>query len=107
MAAWRLLRERVLAMTALWTQEQAKFHGEFVNFDPVWQYPKPKQKPHPPILFQCARRSGRARILPRCRHRTRAAGNARPELRRGAARARQECVADKWSVMTDVASTSR
>jgi alkanesulfonate monooxygenase SsuD/methylene tetrahydromethanopterin reductase-like flavin-dependent oxidoreductase (luciferase family) len=51
MAAWRLLRERVLAMTALWTQEQAKFHGEFVNFDPVWQYPKPKQKPHPPILL--------------------------------------------------------
>jgi probable F420-dependent oxidoreductase len=47
---FKLLRERVLAMKALWTQEQAEFHGEFVNFDPVWQYPKPKQKPHPPIL---------------------------------------------------------
>src|SRR5437660_1749374 len=59
-------------------------------------------------VLQCARRSGRARILPRCRHRTRAAGGARPELRRGAARARQECAADKWSVMADVASfTSR
>jgi probable F420-dependent oxidoreductase len=45
------LREHVLAMKALWTQEQGEFHGEFVNFDPVWLYPKPKQKPHPPILL--------------------------------------------------------
>jgi probable F420-dependent oxidoreductase len=48
---FKLLRERVLAMRALWTQERAEFHGEFVDFDPVWQYPKPKQKPHPPILL--------------------------------------------------------
>src|SRR3954471_6109107 len=37
---FKLLRERVLAMKALWTREQAEFHGEYVNFDPVWQYPK-------------------------------------------------------------------
>src|SRR2546423_8374731 len=48
---FKLLRERVLAMKALWTQPQAEFHGEFVNFDRVWLYPKPKQKPHPPILL--------------------------------------------------------
>ena len=48
---FKLLRERVLAMKALWTQEQAEFHGEFVNFDPVWLFPKPKQKPHPPVLL--------------------------------------------------------
>src|SRR5215475_5031582 len=36
---FKLLRERVLAMKALWTQEQAEFHGQFVNFDPVWLYP--------------------------------------------------------------------
>jgi probable F420-dependent oxidoreductase len=48
---FKLLRERVLAMKALWTEEEASFHGEFVNFDPVWQYPKPKQKPHPPLLL--------------------------------------------------------
>jgi probable F420-dependent oxidoreductase len=48
---FKLLRERVLAMKALWTQEQAEFHGELVNFDPVWLYPKPRQKPHPPILL--------------------------------------------------------
>ena len=48
---FKLLRERVLAMKELWTKEQAEFHGRFVNFDPVWLYPKPKQKPHPPILL--------------------------------------------------------
>src|SRR5919204_157047 len=48
---FKLLRERVLAMKELWTKEQAEFHGQFVNFDPVWLYPKPKQKPHPPILL--------------------------------------------------------
>ncbi|HZT47557.1 MAG TPA: LLM class flavin-dependent oxidoreductase, partial [Hyphomicrobiaceae bacterium] len=35
----------------LWTREEASFHGEFVNFDPVWMYPKPKQRPHPPLLL--------------------------------------------------------
>src|SRR5262249_36707414 len=47
---FNLLRERVLAMKELWTKEEAEFHGEFVNFDKVWLYPKPKQKPHP-LLF--------------------------------------------------------
>jgi probable F420-dependent oxidoreductase len=48
---FKVMRERVLAMKALWTQEEASFHGEFVNFDPVWSWPKPKQRPHPPILL--------------------------------------------------------
>jgi probable F420-dependent oxidoreductase len=48
---YKVMRERVLAMKALWTHEQASFHGEFVNFDPVWMWPKPTQKPHPPILL--------------------------------------------------------
>jgi alkanesulfonate monooxygenase SsuD/methylene tetrahydromethanopterin reductase-like flavin-dependent oxidoreductase (luciferase family) len=38
-------------MKALWTQDEASFHGEFVNFDPVWSWPKPAQCPHPPILL--------------------------------------------------------
>jgi alkanesulfonate monooxygenase SsuD/methylene tetrahydromethanopterin reductase-like flavin-dependent oxidoreductase (luciferase family) len=38
-------------MKELWTKEEAQFHGEFVNFDPVWLYPKPKQRPHPPLLL--------------------------------------------------------
>jgi probable F420-dependent oxidoreductase len=48
---WRVLRERVLAMKEIWTREEAEFHGEFVNFDKIWLYPKPIQKPHPPILM--------------------------------------------------------
>lgn len=46
-----LMRERVEAMKALWTQEEASYHGEFVDFDRVWSWPKPTQKPHPPILI--------------------------------------------------------
>jgi probable F420-dependent oxidoreductase len=45
-----VLRERVLAMKELWTREQVEFHGEHVSFGPVYQWPKPVQQPHPPIL---------------------------------------------------------
>jgi probable F420-dependent oxidoreductase len=45
------MREHVLAMKAIWTEEKAAYHGQFVNFDPIWSYPKPAQKPHPPILL--------------------------------------------------------
>jgi probable F420-dependent oxidoreductase len=48
---FKLMRERVLAMKAMWTEEEAAFHGEMVNFDPIWSYPKPAQRPHPPILL--------------------------------------------------------
>jgi probable F420-dependent oxidoreductase len=48
---WRVLRERVLAMKEIWTKDEAEFHGEFVNFDKIWSYPKPAQKPHPPIFM--------------------------------------------------------
>jgi probable F420-dependent oxidoreductase len=48
---WRLLRERVLAMKKIWTEDEPAYRGEFVRFDPIWSYPKPAQKPHPPILM--------------------------------------------------------
>jgi probable F420-dependent oxidoreductase len=48
---WRLLRERVLAMKQIWTQDEATFHGRFVDFDRIWSYPKPVQTPHPPIIM--------------------------------------------------------
>lgn len=47
---FKLMSERIKAMKELWTKDEAAFHGELVNFDPVWSYPKPLQKPHPPIL---------------------------------------------------------
>lgn len=48
---WQVMRERVLAMKAIWTHDQAEFHGSYVNFDPIYQWPKPVQKPHPPIYM--------------------------------------------------------
>lgn len=48
---YRLLRERVLAMKEIWTKEAAEYHGRFVDFDPVWSWPKPVQKPHPPVVL--------------------------------------------------------
>jgi probable F420-dependent oxidoreductase len=48
---FKMMREYVLAMKALWTQEEASFKGEFVDFEPVWSWPKPAQRPHPPIIL--------------------------------------------------------
>src|SRR5437764_12727806 len=48
---FKLMGERIRAMKALWTEDEAEYHGEMVDFDPVWSYPKPAQKPHPPILL--------------------------------------------------------
>jgi probable F420-dependent oxidoreductase len=45
-----LMRERIEAMKAIWTEDEAEYHGEHVDFDPIWSWPKPVQEPHPPIL---------------------------------------------------------
>jgi probable F420-dependent oxidoreductase len=45
-----LMHERVDAMRAIWTQSKAEYHGKYVNFDPMMTWPKPVQKPHPPVL---------------------------------------------------------
>ena len=47
----KVTREKVLAMKALWTQEEAEFHGEYVNLEKSWAWPKPTQRPHPPIII--------------------------------------------------------
>ncbi|MEC8136510.1 MAG: LLM class F420-dependent oxidoreductase, partial [Pseudomonadota bacterium] len=46
---WKLVRERIEAMKAIWAAEEASYEGEFVNFERIWSWPKPVQKPHPPI----------------------------------------------------------
>jgi probable F420-dependent oxidoreductase len=46
-----LLGERVKAMQAIWTQEEASFTGQFVKFDRIWSWPKPAQHPYPPVLI--------------------------------------------------------
>jgi probable F420-dependent oxidoreductase len=46
-----LMGERIRAMQAIWTQDEASFHGEFVDFDRIWSWPKPTQRPYPPVLI--------------------------------------------------------
>jgi probable F420-dependent oxidoreductase len=46
----RLMSDRIAAMKAVWTQEEASYQGEFVQFDRIWSWPKPAQRPHPPVL---------------------------------------------------------
>jgi probable F420-dependent oxidoreductase len=46
----KIARERIEAMQAIWTQDKAEYHGEFVNFDPMMAWPKPVQRPHPPVI---------------------------------------------------------
>ncbi|HYA35126.1 MAG TPA: LLM class F420-dependent oxidoreductase [Candidatus Binataceae bacterium] len=48
---WKTVREKILAMKEIWTREAAEFHGEIVNFDPIWSYPKPVQTGGPPIIM--------------------------------------------------------
>ena len=48
---WKILRERVLAMKKIWSEDEASFDGSYVHFDPIWSWPKPVQKPHPPVVL--------------------------------------------------------
>ena len=47
---FRVMSERARAMKVIWAEEEPEFHGEFVDFDPIWSWPKPVQTPNPPIL---------------------------------------------------------
>jgi probable F420-dependent oxidoreductase len=60
---WKLLRERIEAMKQIWTANKAEYHGELVSFDPIFAWPKPTQKPHPPIHVGGAFPGGMRRAL--------------------------------------------
>jgi alkanesulfonate monooxygenase SsuD/methylene tetrahydromethanopterin reductase-like flavin-dependent oxidoreductase (luciferase family) len=60
---WKLMRERIEAMKRIWTEDEAEYHGEFVDFDRIWQWPKPVQKPHPPILLGNNPRNALRRVV--------------------------------------------
>ncbi len=47
----KVVREKVLALKELWTKDEAEFHGDYVNFERSWSWPKPVQQPHPPIVI--------------------------------------------------------
>jgi len=63
---FRKMGEQVQAMKEVWTQDEAEFHGEFVDFDPVWSWPKPVQKPHPPVLLGGESRYTLQRVVDYC-----------------------------------------
>jgi probable F420-dependent oxidoreductase len=46
----KVARERIEAMKVIWTESKAEYHGEFVDFDPMMAWPKPVQKPYPPVI---------------------------------------------------------
>jgi probable F420-dependent oxidoreductase len=48
---FKRLEEQIRAMKAIWTKDVAEYHGKYVSFDPIWAWPKPVQKPHPPVVF--------------------------------------------------------
>jgi len=63
---WKVLRERIEAMKAIWTQKEASYAGEFVNFEAIWQDPKPLTQPHPPILLGALGPYGLQRVVDYC-----------------------------------------
>jgi probable F420-dependent oxidoreductase len=46
-----VMNERIKAMREIWRHDEASFHGKYVDFDRIWSWPKPAQRPHPPILI--------------------------------------------------------
>ncbi|MBT4690800.1 MAG: LLM class F420-dependent oxidoreductase [Rhodospirillaceae bacterium] len=63
---FKLLKEQVEAMKIIWTDEQASYHGDFINFDNIISYPKPVQSPNPPIIFGGATPLARQRVVDLC-----------------------------------------
>lgn len=63
---WKIVREKVLAMKEIWTKEEAEFHGEFVDFDPIWSYPKPVQSGGPPIILGSVSKWAADRVVEYC-----------------------------------------
>jgi probable F420-dependent oxidoreductase len=63
---WKVTRERVLAMREIWTKEAAEFHGDFVDFDPIWCWPKPVQAGGPPVLMGAGSKWTAKRVAEYC-----------------------------------------
>jgi len=63
---WKLLRERIEAMKAIWTEEEASYSGKYVNFEKIISYPKPVQTPYPPILMGGATEMSLKRVARYC-----------------------------------------
>lgn len=105
----KLARERVEAMKVIWTKSKPEYHGELVNFDPMMTWPKPVQKPHPPILVGGAFPYGARRAIRYgdgwMPHRSRPHyANVReflPEFRKMAKEANREVPVSIWGAKED------
>ena len=60
---WTQTRDAVLAMKELWTKEESEYHGTYYDFPPVWSFPKPVQKPHPPVFLGGSARNVFKRVV--------------------------------------------
>ena len=63
---FRVMVDRVKAMQAIWTGEEASYDGEFTHFEPAWLWPKPVQKPYPPILLGGETKYSLRRVMEFC-----------------------------------------
>ncbi len=60
---WKIVREKIEAMKEIWTKDEPEYHGRYVNFDKLWSWPKPVQKPHPPIILGSETKWARQRVV--------------------------------------------
>jgi probable F420-dependent oxidoreductase len=82
---FRVMVDRAKAMQAIWTQDEASYQGEFTAFEPIWSWPKPVQKPHPPILLGGETQYTLRRVMEFCNGwfpRGRSFGDPEAEMRR-------------------------
>ncbi len=63
---WKLVREKVLAMRTIWTEDEPEFHGEFINFEPLWSWPKPVQPGGPKVLLGAQSKWAFDRVVDYC-----------------------------------------
>jgi len=63
---WKLLRERIEAMRSIWREDEAEFHGDLVDFDPIWSWPKPSRPQGPPVLLGSSAERSRQRVVEYC-----------------------------------------
>ena len=89
---FKVMCDRAKAIKAIWREDTPEYHGRFVDFDPIWSYPKPVQKPNPPVLLGGETRYSLERVVEFCEGwmpRTRSFRDAKGEM------ARLEAFADK------------
>jgi probable F420-dependent oxidoreductase len=63
---WRVIKEKVEAMRTIWSEDTPEYHGEFVDFDPIWSYPKPLQVGGPPLWLGAQSKWAFPRVVDYC-----------------------------------------